>query len=178
MSEVSTQHPELKAYFTEQWIFADDPFDGALRWHTKNVLIGALRNWCRTILEWNLASDPACSLHTPGGALGSLGGITIGAEIGRNAGYYLMAHSAKFIRPGSVRIGSNEPDRLYNVACRTPQNSIVLVVVNDNTEATRFNILHRGAPRAVGAGSGRCCNNPLGAHRAIRLVRSAFTNQP
>ncbi len=37
---------------------------GALRWHTKNIIIGALRNWSRTALEWDLASDPEYALHT------------------------------------------------------------------------------------------------------------------
>jgi len=34
------------------------------------------------------------------GAAGPSGGVTIKATIERNPGYYLMAHSAKFIRPG------------------------------------------------------------------------------
>jgi len=114
-----------KVYFTEQWISAHDDFMGALRWHTKNIVIGTLRNWSRTALEWNLASDPRYALHTRLGAVGALGGVTIGATvkhrrgaagpsggvtikatIERNPGYYLMAHSAKFIRPGSARVHS------------------------------------------------------------------------
>ena len=63
----------------DQWVSAQDDFMGALRWHTKNVIIGALRNWCRTALEWNLASDPRYALHTRLGAVGALGGVTIGA---------------------------------------------------------------------------------------------------
>jgi len=82
---------------------------GALRWHTKNIVIGTLRNWSRTALEWNLASDPRYALHTRLGAVGALGGVTIGATIKhrrgaagasgavtieatikRNPGYYLM----------------------------------------------------------------------------------------
>jgi glucosylceramidase len=145
MSQVRAQYPEQKVYFTEQWIFAGDAFHGALRWHARNIVIGTLRNWSRTVLEWNLASDPDCALHTPGGAVGSLGGITLGAAVTRNAGYYLMAHSAKFIRPGSVRIQSDEPEQLVNVVCRTPESRIVMVVVNDNADARRFNILYQGA---------------------------------
>jgi glucosylceramidase len=43
---------------TGQRVSARDDFMGALRWHTTNILIGTLRNWSRTALEWNLASDP------------------------------------------------------------------------------------------------------------------------
>ena len=163
MSFVHAQYPDKKVYFTEQWVSAKDDFMGALRWHTKNVIIGTLRNWSRTALEWNLASDPRYALHTRLGAVGALGGITIGATIKhhrgaanasggvaiaatikRNPGYYLMAHSAKFIRPGSVRVHSSEVDRLPNVTCLTPESRLVMVVMNDADGARRLRVQHRG----------------------------------
>ena len=164
MSYVRAQYPEKKVYFTEQWVSAKDKFMGALRWHTKNVIVGALRNWSRTALEWNLASDPRHALHTRLGAVGALGGVTIGAAIRhrqgvagapggvsiratikRNPGYYLMAHSARFIRPGSVRIHSSEASQLPNVACLTPDSKVVMVVMNDTDGTRRFRVRHRGA---------------------------------
>ena len=164
MSQVRAQYPEKKVYFTEQWVSAKDDFMGALRWHTKNIIIGTLRNWSRTALEWNLASDPRYALHTRLGAVGALGGVTIGvairhrrgaagsssgpiiaATIKRNPGYYVMAHSARFIRPGSVRVHSSEVDRLPNVACLTPDSQMVMVVMNDADGARRFRVQHRGA---------------------------------
>jgi glucosylceramidase len=161
MSKVWAHYPEKKVYFTEQWVSSHDDFMGALRWHAKNVVIGTLRNWSRTALEWNLASDPAYALHTRQGAVGALGGITIGATIRRrrravggvavkatiqrNVGYYLMAHSARFIRPGSLRVHSSEADSLPNVACLTPERRLVMVVVNDSDRARRFRLRHRGA---------------------------------
>ncbi len=73
MSQVRDRYPEKKVYFTEQWVSSHDDFMGALRWHTKNVIIGTLRNWSRTALEWNLASDPEYALHTRHGAVGRPG---------------------------------------------------------------------------------------------------------
>ena len=173
MSQVLAQYPDKKVYFTEQWVSSKDDFMGALRWHTKNVIIGALRNWARTALEWNLASDPRYALHTRLGAVGALGGVTIGATmkrrpsaaesaddftigatIKRNAGYYLMAHSARFIRPGSVRVHSSEVDRLPNVTCLTPDSRMVMVVMNDADDARRFRVQHRGAYATLELGSG------------------------
>lgn len=158
MSHVRAQYPDKKVYFTEQWVSAKDDFMGALRWHTKNVIIGTLRNWAQTALEWNLASDPRYALHTRLGAVGALGGVTIGiapkhhhgavalhATIKRNPGYYLMAHSARFIRPGSVRVHSSELDQLPNVTCLTPGSRIVMVVTNEAPAAKRFRVQHRGA---------------------------------
>jgi glucosylceramidase len=173
MSKVRAHYPETKVYFTEQWISAKDDFMGALRWHTKNVIIGTLRNWSRTALEWNLASDPRYALHTRLGAVGALGGVTIaaairprrgaggapdgvtiGSTITRNPGYYLMAHSAKFIRPGSVRIHSSEVARLPNVTCLTPDSRMVMVVMNDGDGARRFRLQHRGACATLELGPG------------------------
>ena len=173
MSQVRAQYPAQKVYFTEQWVSALDDFMGALRWHTKNIVIGSLRNWSRTALEWNLASDPRHALHTRRGAVGSLGGVTIGtaikhshgdtgisggltiaATIKRNPGYYLMAHSAKFIRPGSVRVHSSEVDQLPNVTCLTPDSRMVMVVMNDADSVRRFRIRHRGAYATLELGTG------------------------
>ena len=55
MSKVREHYPAQKVYFTEQWVSARDDFIGALRWHTKNIVIATLRNWSRTALEWNLS---------------------------------------------------------------------------------------------------------------------------
>jgi glucosylceramidase len=154
MSKVWARHPDKKVYFTEQWVSAHDDFMGALRWHTRNVIIGTLRNWCRTALEWNLASDPEYALHTPKGAVGALGGVTIGPTIARNPGYYLMAHAARFIRPGSLRVHSSEVEPLPNVACLTPEARVVMVVMNDADSPRRFCIQHRGACAAMELGAG------------------------
>jgi len=154
MSKVRAHYPDKKVYFTEQWVSAKDDFMGALRWHTKNVIIGTLRNWSRTALEWNLASDPEYALHTGQGAVGAMGGITIGATINRNPGYYLMAHSARFIRPGSVRVHSSEVDALPNVVCLTPESRMVMVVTNDSDHAQRFLIQHHGAYASLELGAG------------------------
>lgn len=154
MSDVRALYPDKKVYFTEQWVSAHDDFMGALRWHMKNVIIGTLKNWSRTALEWNLASDPEYALHTPGGAVGAVGGITIGATITRNAGYYLMAHVARFIPPGSVRAYSSEADQLPNVTCLTPDSRMVMLVMNDADHAKRFRVEHRGACATLELGTG------------------------
>lgn len=170
MSKVRERYPAQKVYFTEQWVSAHDDFMGALRWHTKNIIIGTLRNWSRTALEWNLASDPEYAVHTRRGAVGALGGVTIGvttgrrrgaaagvaveATIKRNPGYYLMAHSARYIRPGSVRVYSSEVDSLPNVTCLTPDSRIVMVVMNDSDRARRFRLQHQGTYATLELGAG------------------------
>jgi glucosylceramidase len=140
LSEVHQAYPAMKLYFTEQWVGADGLFAPDLLWHVRNVLIGSLRNWSRVVLEWNLASDPFCRPHTPGGESRCVGALTVGEEIVRNVAYYVIAHAAKFVRPGSVRIYSDEPASLPNVAFLTPAGYIVLIAFNDGTESRSFTI--------------------------------------
>jgi glucosylceramidase len=140
LSEVHQAYPAMKLYFTEQWVGADGEFAGDLMWHVRNVLIGSLRNWSRVVLEWNLASDPFCRPHTPGGESRCVGALTVGEDIIRNVAYYVIAHAAKFVRPGSVRIYSDEPASLPNVAFLTPAGNIVLIAFNDGAESRSFTI--------------------------------------
>jgi len=144
LSEMHQAYPEMKLYFTEQWVGSDGQFGGDLMWHVKNVLIGSIRNWSRVVLEWNLASDPFCCPHTPGGEARCVGALTIGEEVARNVAYYVIAHAAKFVRPGSVRIHSDQQVSLPNVAFLTPQGHIVLIVLNDGAEARSFTIQFQG----------------------------------
>jgi glucosylceramidase len=51
-----------------------------------------------------------------------------------------MAHASKFVRPGSVRIASNMPERLPNVAFKAPGAGKVLIVLNDSPETQVFTI--------------------------------------
>lgn len=144
LSEVHRAYPEMKLYFTEQWVGSDGQFGGDLMWHMKNVLIGSLRNWSRIVLEWNLASDPFCCPHTPGGEARCVGALTLGEEVARNVAYYVIAHAAKFVHPGSVRIYSDELASLPNVAFYTPAGYIVLIVLNDGAELRSFTIQFQG----------------------------------
>jgi len=140
LSQVHNAYPDKNLYFTEQWTGANDSFEGDLKWHVKNVIIGSMRNWSRTSLEWNLASDPSYNPHTPGGCTECKGALTMGTTITRNVGYYIIAHATKFVPAGSVRIGSNITGSIYNVAFKTPTGKKVLIVENDGSSASSFNI--------------------------------------
>ncbi|MHA6248751.1 glycoside hydrolase family 30 protein [Pontibacter sp. CAU 1760] len=141
LSEVHAAHPDKSLYFTEQWIGAPGNFPEDLAWHVKNLMILAPRNWARTVLEWNLAADPNQNPHTQGGCTKCLGAITIdGDAVTRNPAYYIVAHAAKFVRPGSVRIGSTMPDSLPSAAYKTPTGQTVLLVMNESAQSQNFQI--------------------------------------
>src|SRR6202000_2143003 len=108
-------------YFTEQFVAGPSNFAGDLNWHMKNLIIGAPRNWSRNVIEWNMAADPNYGPHTSGGCSNCQGAFTIGgSSVTRNTSYYIIAHASKFVRPGSVRVSSNIPGSLLNVAYRKP----------------------------------------------------------
>lgn len=146
LSKVHSAYPAKNLYFTEQWVGAPGNLASDLAWHVRTLIIGGTRNWCRNVLEWNMASDPLYDPHTnDGGCDKCLGTITInGDEVTRNPAYYVLAHAAKFVRPGSVRIDSNLPDNLPNVAFKTPKGKRVLIVQNNSNDNQQFNIKFNG----------------------------------
>jgi glucosylceramidase len=144
LNQVHTAFPDKQLYFTEQYTASTGDFGGDLKWHVKNVLIGSTRNWSRTALEWNLANDPSFGPHTPGGCTTCRGALTIGATVTRNVAYYILGHATKFVPAGSVRIASNIPGNLQNVAFKTPAGKKVLIVENDGNTENSFNIRFKG----------------------------------
>lgn len=145
LSEVHKAYPDKNVYFTEQWVGTPGNMVNDVNWHVKTLIIGATRNWARTVLEWNLAADPNQNPHTPGGCTQCLGAVTIaGNEITRNPAYYTVAVASKLVRPGSVRIASNTYDTLPNVAFKTPDGGITMIVLNDSDTQQLFNIRYKG----------------------------------
>lgn len=145
LTTVHNAHPDKQLYFTEQWTGANGSFDGDLKWHVKNVVIGSMRNWSRIALEWNLASDPSYNPHTPGGCTECKGAVTItGSAVARNVGYYIIAHASKFVPAGSVRVGSNILGSITTAAFKTPAGKKVIIAVNDGPAAISFNIRFNG----------------------------------
>jgi glucosylceramidase len=144
LTKVHNAHPDKNLYFTEQWVGAPGNFPEDLSWHVRTLIIGAPRNWSRNVLEWNLAADPKQDPHTDGGCDQCLGALTIdGNRVTRNPAYYIIAHASKFVRPGSVRIGSNISGTLHNVAFKTPNGNKILVVQNDSPDSKTFNIAYK-----------------------------------
>jgi len=141
LTPVHEAFPNKNLYFTEQWVGAPGNLATDLAWHVRTLIIGATRNWCRNVLEWNLAADPNNDPHTVGGCDQCLGTITIdGNKVIRNPAYYVLAHAAKFVRPGSVRIASNSTSSLPNVVFQNPDGKKVLIVQNNTGGKKVFNI--------------------------------------
>ena len=144
LSTVHNAHADKNLYFTEQWTGATGSFSGDFIWHIKNVVIGSMRNWSKNALEWNLASDPTYNPHTPGGCTECKGALTISSgTFTRNVGYYIIAQASKFVPAGSIRIASTLATNLTTAAFKTPAGKKVLMVLNESTAASSFNIKYK-----------------------------------
>ena len=132
-------------------------FAGDLNWHITNLIVGATRNWCRNVLEWNLATNPTFGPHTDGGCDVCKGALTINSssDVTRNVSYYIIAHASKFVRPGAVRISSTAVGTLPNVAFKNTDGSKVLIVLNSGSSQQTFNfkIDGKSATSTLAAGS-------------------------
>ena len=145
LSEVHQAFPDKNIYFTEQWIGAPGSLEGDMPWHIKNLIIGASRNWAKTVLEWNLTSNPELTPFTDrGGCSQCLGAVTVdGDSVTRNPAYYVIAHASKFVNPGSVRIDSNLSEGLPNVVFLRPDGKKVLIAPNEAKNPISFQIVDK-----------------------------------
>lgn len=149
MSRVHDAFPQAGVYLDEcsggGWSPA---FGDNLRWDVENLIVGGTTNWARTVLLGNLALDDAGG-PTNGGCSNCRGVVTVHSDgsITRNVEYYVLAHAAKFARPGAVRIASESTlgAALPNVAFLNLDGSTVLIVFNASKRRTSF---------AVRAGNG------------------------
>lgn len=185
MSTVHRARPDKNINFTEQML-TERPGSKTINIASsvKRLVVDVTRNWSKNSILWNYAADPQNDPHTDnGGCSMCQGAITIdGDKVTRNIAYYAVAHASKFVRPGSVRIASTDAfdpgvditedeeraevrratvvehsNVLPNVAFKTPDEKIVLVVANDSWSQQAVKIQYKGrfanlrlAPGSVG----------------------------
>ncbi|WP_432848043.1 ricin-type beta-trefoil lectin domain protein [Amycolatopsis sp. CA-161197] len=138
VSEQSTVHakyPNVNSYSTEHsggtWI-------GNQQAEDMNNIVDYTRNWSRSVVKWSLAVDQAHNPHN-GGCGTCTGLITVHNGDGRNGQvdytveYYTMGHLTKFVKPGAVRIDSNDTSAVRNVAWKNPDGSKALIAYNSTT---------------------------------------------
>jgi glucosylceramidase len=145
LTKVHHAFPRKNVYLTEMMAVSfGKTFPLALP--ESKIVIGAMRNWSKNVILWNLAANSHFEPHTNnGGCSMCQGAITIDKnQVSRNIAYYMIAHASKFVPPHSVRIGTNTNDSLSNVAFRTPTGKIVLLVANVSDSTQKFNIIYKG----------------------------------
>lgn len=110
---------------------------------TIQTVIGAPRNWAKSVILWNLALDDD---HGPtnGGCTNCRGLVTVHDDgtATPTVDYWALGQTSRFVRPGAVRLGSSIPSGapMINVAYRNPDGSTVLVVYNQTGTDQSFAI--------------------------------------
>ncbi|WP_333852923.1 glycoside hydrolase family 30 protein [Epilithonimonas sp.] len=151
LNNVHLAYPSKNLYFTEQWTGSTSSFSDDLMWHSKNVIIGSMRNWSKIALEWNLANDPQFNPHTDGGCTQCKGAVTVNSSenLTKNVAYYIIAHASKFVPQNSQRIASTQPGNLSSVAFTRPDGKTTLIVLNEGNATENFNIKMNGKSAAT-----------------------------
>ena len=149
MTAFHNEYPKLQIFMDEcsgsQSADPADTFSDTLKWHARNLEIGSTRNWSSTVINWNLALDPAGGPHV-GGCGTCTGIVTVGPgdTVTPNAEYYALGQLSRFVQPGAVRIASTSfgttgwNGEVEDVAFRNPDGSTVLVAHNENDNAQAF----------------------------------------
>lgn len=177
MSIVHRARPDKNLYFTEQMI-TERPGSSsiAIASTVERMIVDVTRNWSRNVILWNLAADPNNDPHTDnGGCSMCQGAVTLdGDEVTRTIAYYTIAHVSRFVRPGSTRIALTAPGDptvsltedeerpgliratviestqvMPNVAFKTPDGKIVLIVANTTWSDGSFTIQCDGKTAGV-----------------------------
>ena len=173
MSYTHMARPDVDIYFTEQ-MTTEHPGSPTINITApvKRMIVDVMRNWSRNSILWNLAADSLNDPHTDnGGCSMCQGAITIdnGKLTSYNVAYYTVAQISRFVPDGSVRIFSTAPqdpainlfedeqgpgvfravtsthsDVLPNVAFKTPEGKIVLLVVNNTDSWKTVKIQYNG----------------------------------
>ncbi|GAB2998630.1 ricin-type beta-trefoil lectin domain protein [Amycolatopsis acidiphila] len=135
---VHNQYPSLNAYDTEHsggtWVSDQQAEDMA-------NIVDYTRNWGRSVVKWSLAVDQDMGPHD-GGCGTCTGLVTVhngdsrSGQVDYTVEYYDMGHLTKFVKPGAVRIDSNDNAAVRNVAWSNPDGSKALIAFN-TTGATQ-----------------------------------------
>ncbi|MEU8237732.1 RICIN domain-containing protein [Actinoplanes missouriensis] len=135
-SQVHDAYPAVRQFSTEHsggtWIANQHNEDLA-------DIVNYARNWSSSLVKWSLALNQNMGPHN--GGCGTCTGLITVQEGGSRAGqvdytveYYTTGHLTKFVKPGAVRIESNNT-AVQNVAWRNPDGSKALIAHNGGTSA-------------------------------------------
>jgi glucosylceramidase len=140
---IHNQYPTMPAFDTEHsggtWVGDQQAQDMA-------DIIDYTRNWGQSVVKWSLAVDQNMGPHNGGcgtcsGLITVHNGDSRSGQVDYNIEYYDMGQLTKFVRPGALRIDSNDNSTVRNVAWKNTDGSKALVAYNTSgsPQSTRVN---------------------------------------
>ena len=150
---------EVPKWQDDAWYWSKEATDWGWDWapeeqkhlHPKYVpvyryardIIGCLNNWVDGWIDWNMVLDRRGGPNWfENWCVAPVIVDPDQDEVYFTPLYYTLAHFSRYIRPGAVRIGVENPDESLQVtAARNPDGSIAVVVLNQDNEPKRFSLV-------------------------------------
>jgi glucosylceramidase len=153
---------EVPHWKDDKWYWSKEATDWGWDWapdeqkhhHPKYVpvyryardIIGCMNNWVDGWVDWNMVLD------RQGGPNWfknwCVAPVIVDPDLDEvyfTPLYYTLAHFSKYIRPGAVRIGFDNPDPdLMMTVAKNPDGSVAIVILNMNSDAKNINLLLEG----------------------------------
>lgn len=149
---------EIPKWLDDQWYWSKEATDWGWDWapedqkylHPKYApvnryardIIGCLNNWVDGWIDWNMVLDKQGGPNWfKNWCLAPVIVDPDKDEVYFTPVYYTMAHFSRYIRPGAVRIGfESSDDAIMVTAAKNPDNSIAVIVFNQDTEPKNFTL--------------------------------------
>ncbi|MEK6154659.1 glycoside hydrolase family 30 protein [Flavobacteriaceae bacterium 3-367] len=162
---------EVPKWNDDAWYWSKEATDWGWDWapeHEKHLhpkyapvyryardIIGCLNNWVDGWVDWNMVLD------RQGGPNWfknwCVAPVIVDPEkdeVYFTPIYYTLTHFSKYIRPGAVRIGfENSDDSLMATAVKNPDESIVVVLLNQDLEAKNFELILGESTQRISIGA-------------------------
>lgn len=145
IGRVHEAHPEVEMFWTEGGPDVDAK-DYATDWcNWGGTFTGAMRNWCRAIIGWNLALDETG--HPNIGPFRCGGTVTIdsrSAQISRSGHFWATSHFSRSVRRGARRVESaGGPSAVQHVAyidANAGSRTVLLLTNSGKTTTARIQV--------------------------------------
>lgn len=140
INRVQDAFPDVEMYWTEGGPYYKAP-DYLKEWaNWGRTFTEILRNCCRSITTWNLATDEHGRPYV-GSDPSGVGGMMIihsqTKEVSYSGMFWALGHFSRFVRRGARRIDSeSSTTQLHHCAFENPDGSLVAVVTNPGPDRT------------------------------------------
>lgn len=144
---VHNAYPSKNLYFTEMsigtWNYS---FDGDLMWSMRELGIGTLNNFSKSVIVWNFMLDEKGSPYRPGGCNTCYGAVDINTKdystLDRKSHFYVIGHLSKAISAGATRIATSgfQTSGLYYTAVLNTDGTYGVVLQNDSDNSIKLTL--------------------------------------
>ncbi|MFZ4723979.1 MAG: glycoside hydrolase family 30 protein [Paludibacter sp.] len=150
---------EVPHWQDDKWYWSKEATDWGWDWapenqkiyHPKYVpvyryardIIGCMNNWVNGWIDWNMVLDKQGGPNWfKNWCMAPVIVDPEKDEVYFTPVYYVMAHFSKFIRPGAVRIGFENPDKeLMLTAAQNTDGTIAVVILNMNSTSKNIRLI-------------------------------------